>query len=69
MLEQQDYLAIVVLGHADYYARFSYEKAADMGIDAPFPAPEAALRVRRFKDSPIPSGVIQYAKAFGIESL
>lgn len=67
-LERLDYPAIVVLGHADYYARFGYEKAADYGINAPFDVPEEALRVRRLKDSPLPSGVIQYAAAFGIES-
>lgn len=39
------YQSVVLLGHADYYPRFGYQKAADHQITFPFEAPDEACMV------------------------
>lgn len=62
IIETLNYPAVVVLGHPDYYAKFGYENAKEFGITAPFDVPDGVLRV--WKLGQIPSGEIQYARAF-----
>ncbi|MFF8961065.1 GNAT family N-acetyltransferase [Streptomyces sp. NPDC014894] len=58
---------VLVLGHADYYPRFGFEPASRWGIRAPFEVPdEAMMALVLDSDQPVPSGVIQYADAFGV---
>lgn len=57
----------VVLGDPAYYSRFGYTNASKFGIQAPFDVPdEYFMAVKLVPDAPILSGVMRYAKAFGI---
>lgn len=64
---QLDFVAVVVLGHAEYYPRFGFVPASTFGLSSEFDVPDdvfmaaelwpAALSARR--------GVIRYHPAFG----
>lgn len=59
----------VVLGSEHYYPRAGYRPAKEFGIEPPFDAPpENFMAVRLREDAPPVSGVVQYAKEFGLES-
>lgn len=60
------YESIVLLGHADYYPRFGYQKAADFGIALPFPVPEENCMVKDLVGSGLPGmkGVVEYPSVF-----
>lgn len=65
IIKTLDYPAVVVLGHPDYYAKFGYNNASEFGITAPFDVPDGVLRVWQIdKGEKVPSGEIEYAKAF-----
>lgn len=58
----------IVLGSDRYYSRFGYLPAKDFGIEPPFEAaPENFMAVRLNKNAPIASGVVKYAKEFGLD--
>ncbi|GAA2612971.1 N-acetyltransferase [Streptomyces axinellae] len=61
---------VLVLGHPGYYPRFGFVPASRFGITAPFEVPDEAMMALTLDDSagPVPTGVIQYPPAFGIES-
>ncbi|MEV0335623.1 N-acetyltransferase [Nocardia sp. NPDC050717] len=56
---------VTVLGHADYYPRFGFTRAAAHGVGMTMPVPEEALMVLSLDGEPVPRGVIRYAEAFG----
>lgn len=56
---------VVVVGHADYYPRFSFGPAAPHGIEAPFEIPPEAWLVHRLPAySSDARGTVIYAPAF-----
>lgn len=58
---------VVVLGHADYYPRFGFERASLSGISATFEVPDENLMALALDPSaPVPTGPIRYAPAFGV---
>ena len=57
----------VVLGNEKYYSRAGYSLARKYGILAPFGVPDEKFMVCKLLESaPSVSGVVQYAKEFGI---
>lgn len=67
-LELQGAGAIVVLGHPEYYPRFSFTPASAFGLRCPFDAPDEAFLLRVLRDD-IPcdtfQGTVRWAPAFG----
>lgn len=58
---------VVVLGHADYYPRFGFERASLSGIATTFEVPDENLMALALDSSaPVPRGLIRYAPAFGV---
>lgn len=58
----------VVLGSGRYYPHFGYQPAARYGIKPPFDVPgENFMACRLREDAPDISGVVRYAKAFGLD--
>jgi predicted N-acetyltransferase YhbS/SAM-dependent methyltransferase len=58
---------VVVLGHAEYYPRFGFVRASQLGISATFEVPDENLMALTLDPSaPVPSGTIRYAPAFGV---
>lgn len=58
---------VVVLGHADYYPRFGFERASQVGISVSFEVPDENLMALALDPSQTaPSGVVRYAPAFGV---
>ena len=58
-------VAIIVLGHAEYYPRFGFSPTLAESLQAPFSGPHfMALEIER--DALAAGGTAQYAKAFGI---
>lgn len=57
----------VVLGSEKYYPRTGYLPAKNYGISAPFDVPsENFMACKLSENAPAVSGVVQYAKEFGI---
>lgn len=57
--------AIVVLGHADYYARFGFSAQAAESLKAPFSGPH--FMTLELKPGALKyGGTVRYAKAFGV---
>ena len=57
----------IVLGDPKYYSRFGYVTAFSYGIKAPFDVPNEYYMVCKFSDDVcIPSGIVEYSKAFGL---
>lgn len=58
---------VVVLGHADYYPRFGFQRASFSGITATFEVPDENLMVLALDQAAaVPTGSIRYATAFGV---
>ncbi|MEO0775205.1 MAG: N-acetyltransferase [Bacteroidota bacterium] len=58
--------SVVVLGHADYYPRFGYERASRYGIVLPFEVPEENAMVRALREGGLTgvAGRVIYPAAF-----
>lgn len=58
---------MIVLG-GPYYQRFGYVSASSLGIAAPFEVPDEYFMVKKLNPhAEKVSGVMHYAKEFGIE--
>ncbi|HEY0949005.1 N-acetyltransferase [Nocardioides sp.] len=58
---------VVVLGHAEYYPRFGFDRASLFGISASFEVPDENLMALSLApSSPVPRGQIRYPAAFGV---
>jgi predicted N-acetyltransferase YhbS len=55
---------IVLLGHVDYYPRFGYRPAAELGITAPDPRWGAHFMALPLGTGPVPTGAFRYAEPF-----
>ncbi|WP_088839239.1 GNAT family N-acetyltransferase [Listeria sp. ILCC792] len=60
------YPGIIVLGHASYYPKFGFKKAADFGISAPFDVPEENFLALELYPGGLTdfSGEVRYPDAF-----
>ncbi|TDC44759.1 N-acetyltransferase [Actinomadura sp. KC345] len=58
---------VVVLGHPEYYPRFGFVRASELGVRAAFDVPDEAL-MALVLDGPgaVPSGTIAYPPPFGV---
>lgn len=61
-----NYETVLVLGHKDYYPRFSYKKAEDFGITFPFEVPPEFCMVKELTPGAASraAGQVKYPKAF-----
>lgn len=57
---------IILLGHADYYPRFGYQRCVDFGIKLPFEAPDENCMVLGLQDDSLVgvAGEVVYSEAF-----
>ena len=62
---ETQFAAVVVLGHPEYYPRFGFEPAADLGITAPWEVPPEAWMVHRLPAyTTAAHGLVTYPAAF-----
>ena len=66
MLKQKECPFIIVLGHADYYPRFGFERASQYGIQSEWDVPDDAFMVLVLDDAKMEgiSGVARYRPEF-----
>jgi predicted N-acetyltransferase YhbS len=57
---------VTVLGHPDYYPRFGFVRASTAGIKLSIEVPDEAMMAMSLDGTPLPSGIVRYAKPFGI---
>lgn len=64
--ETVGYEAVVVLGHPDYYPRFSFEPSINHGIKSEYDVPPEAFMVKELTKGTLKgiSGTIKYHQAF-----
>lgn len=62
--EALDEPVVALLGHLDYYPRFGFRPAAELGILAPDPAWGAHFQARPLSAGPTPRGPFAYAAPF-----
>lgn len=60
------YQSVIVVGHADYYPRFGYQRASQWNITTPFEVPDEAFMAIELDPRALSnvSGMIAYAKEF-----
>ena len=58
--------SVIVLGHAQYYPKFGFEKASKWGIKAPFDVPDEAFMAIELEEGSLRgvNGVVQYHDEF-----
>jgi predicted N-acetyltransferase YhbS len=58
--------SVIVLGHADYYPRFGFEKASKWDIKCPFEVPDEAFMVIELVEDSLKdkAGTVRYPKEF-----
>ncbi|KAL6070577.1 putative N-acetyltransferase YhbS [Balamuthia mandrillaris] len=72
--DQERYpLAVVVVGHAEYYPKFGFKPARQFGLEAPFPVDDESFMVLEVKEGILssgaaPRGLLRYAPAFATVS-
>ena len=60
------YSCSVVLGNPDYYTRFGYKRAVELGIYPPFDVNEKYYMACQLSNKRVPEGVVKYSRAFGL---
>lgn len=63
---QLGFTSVVLLGHADYYPRFGYRRAAEYGILLPFDVPEENCMAIELSENALRhvNGMVVYPEAF-----
>jgi putative acetyltransferase len=61
---ETDALAVVVLGHPEYYVRFGFEPAHEFGVRVPFRVPDDAWQLMRLPAWRPVRGTVVYPPAF-----
>lgn len=58
---------VVVLGHAQYYSRFGFERASDKGLRCEYEVPEEAFMVTELRPGALDGvrGLVKYHEVFG----
>lgn len=64
------YKSVILLGHANYYPRFGFQKASNWNISCPFEVPdECFMAIELVKDGLMGvSGVVKYPKEFKVDT-
>ena len=59
---------VIVLGHADYYPRFGFERASQYGLRAPWDCDDSAFMVKGLTENALKgvSGVVRYPSSFDV---
>ena len=67
---QLGFTSVIVVGHADYYPKFGYEKASKFGIRVPFEVPDENCMAMELKKDALQhrAGVVHYPEAFSLPS-
>ena len=62
------YVAVVVLGHPDYYPRFGFVPASGFGIKSEFNVPDEVFMLKTLQGSALQGikGTVQYHAAFNV---
>jgi putative acetyltransferase len=60
------YTSVIVVGHAEYYPRFGFERASKWGIRAPFDAPDEAFLALELVPGALEdkTGTVRYPEEF-----
>jgi putative acetyltransferase len=63
---EQDYAAVVVVGHPEYYPRFGFVPANGYGLQCEFPVPPEAFMVTVLNAQVLPrlTGIVRYRAEF-----
>ena len=57
-------VAVVVLGHAEYYPRFGFKPASGFGVRSEYDVPDDAFMLLEFEAGTVSPGVVRYHGAF-----
>lgn len=65
-LREAGFGAVIVLGHPDYYARFGFTRASELGLRSEFDAPDDAFMALELRPCALGSapGVVHYRPEF-----
>ena len=63
---QLDFVAVVVLGHPEYYPRFGFSPASQLGIDSEYDVPEEVFMAMELQPEALSgkTGEVRYHSAF-----
>ncbi len=63
---QLDFVAVVVLGHPEYYPRFGFSSASLFGIDSEYDVPDEVFMAMELQEDTLSgkTGKVRYAPAF-----
>jgi len=56
--------AVFVVGHPDYYSRFGFRPASEVGVRCEFEVPDQAFRVIKVRPNTVTPGVLRYPQPF-----
>jgi putative acetyltransferase len=56
--------AVFVVGHPDYYSRFGFRPASELGVRCEFEVPDEAFRVIELRPNAVTPGVLRYPQPF-----
>lgn len=64
--KELEYQSVIVLGHPEYYPKFGFKKASELGINAPFDVPDEAFMVIELMEKALHqfSGTVEYPNVF-----
>ncbi|EMR04958.1 putative acetyltransferase [Bhargavaea cecembensis DSE10] len=64
--EEIGFRSVIVLGHPEYYPRFSFRKASEWGIHPPFDVPDEVFMAVELKEGTLNRvrGVVEYPEPF-----
>ena len=62
-IRQRGFPFIVVLGHAEYYPLFGFERASEYGVSCQWEVPDEAFMIMPVTDRPLP-GLVRYRAEF-----
>ena len=61
---QRNVDAAVVVGHPDYYCRFGFRPASELGVRCEFEVPDQAFKVIELRPNTVKPGVLRYPQPF-----
>lgn len=64
--KELEYQSVIVLGHPEYYPKFEFRKASELGINAPFDVPDEAFMAIELQEKAPQrfSGTVEYPNVF-----
>lgn len=61
---QRNVDAVFVVGHPDYYSRFGFHPASELGVRCEFEVPDQAFRVIELRPNTVTKAVLRYPQPF-----